>query len=159
MNNHARIHSDCITSSPFRPTPTQAHSTPYTAFAHMFECCSAVVLALLINEMEKIMRGRSLPIRRLLVLSVTCALITMLTARQTWADVFGRLQFSVKNAADEKPLANAKITLKDSANVRPDVTLTTDAQGSATSRQLEIPRLAVTTTAEKPTPLNRTPAP
>jgi hypothetical protein len=64
------------------------------------------------------------------------------------ADVFGRLQFSVKNAADEKPIAKAKITLKDSANVRPNVTLTTDAQGNAISPQLDVRPWTVTTEAD-----------
>src|SRR5947209_6466871 len=64
------------------------------------------------------------------------------------ADVFGRLGFSVKNAADEKPIAGAKITLKDTANVRPNVTLTTDAQGSAVSGQLDVRAWDVTTEAD-----------
>ena len=42
-----------------------------------------------------------------------------------------------KNAADEKPIANAKIVLKDTAKVRPDVVLTTDAKGAATSPLLD----------------------
>jgi outer membrane receptor protein involved in Fe transport len=72
------------------------------------------------------------------------------------ADVFGRLQFSVKNAADEKPIAGAKITLKDSANVRPTVTLTTDAQGAATSGQLDVRAWDVTTEADTFQPDTRT---
>jgi outer membrane receptor protein involved in Fe transport len=66
------------------------------------------------------------------------------------ADVLGRLRFSVKNAADEKPLANAKIVLKDTAGVRADIALTSDAQGAATSPDLEIRAWQVTTNAEKP---------
>src|SRR6266511_2548974 len=50
------------------------------------------------------------------------------------ADVFGRLHFSVKNAANEKPIEKTKITLHDSANARKDVVLTTDALGSAVSQ-------------------------
>lgn len=53
------------------------------------------------------------------------------------ADVFGRLLISVKNAADEKPLAGAKIVLKDTANVRPDVILTTGPEGTVTSGPLD----------------------
>src|ERR1051326_8388510 len=95
------------------------------------------------------MRDRYSPIHRF-GRSLAAALLICTLATQARADVFGRLKFTVKNAADEKPLANAKITLKDSAGVHPDVTLTTDASGSATSPQLEARAWTVTTTAEKP---------
>jgi outer membrane receptor protein involved in Fe transport len=95
------------------------------------------------------MTDRSLPIRRALWLLVALAILSTVTASRALADVVGRLKFSVKNAADEKPLANAKITLKDSAGVRPTVTLMTDAQGAATSPQLEARAWQVTTEAEK----------
>ncbi len=95
------------------------------------------------------MTDRYKPILRALHLLVAIALLC-LTAGRAVADVVGRLRFSVKNAADEKPLANAKIVLKDSAGTRPDVTMTTDAQGVATSPQLETRLWNVTTSAEKP---------
>jgi hypothetical protein len=90
------------------------------------------------------MRDRLLPIKtRLAVRSaarcvpaVALVALLILSAGTARADVFGRLKFSAKNAADEKPIAGAKIVLKDSANVRPDVTLTTDATGTVTSAQL-----------------------
>src|SRR5438046_1368247 len=63
--------------------------------------------------------------------------LCLLAAGRASADVFGRLHFSVKNAADEKPIEKVKITLHDSANVRPDVMLTTDAQGSVTTGQID----------------------
>lgn len=53
------------------------------------------------------------------------------------ADVYGMLRFTLKNAIDGKPVAGAKITLKDSANVRQSVTLTTDVNGMAMSPPLE----------------------
>src|ERR1051326_6081795 len=96
------------------------------------------------------MRDRSQPIRQLLVMLVASAIFGLAATGQALADVLGRLKFSVKNAADEKPLPNAKIVLKDSANVRPDITLTTDAQGNANSPELEIRAWQVTTNAEKP---------
>lgn len=67
---------------------------------------------------------------------------------QAYADVFGRLHFTVKNAADEKPLAKATIVLKDSANVRPPITLTTDEKGEATSVPLEARGWAVETKSD-----------
>lgn len=65
------------------------------------------------------------------------------------ADVVGRLKISVKNAADEKPLANAKIVLKDTASIRPSVTLTTDAAGVVTTPQLEARAWSLAVSAEK----------
>jgi outer membrane receptor protein involved in Fe transport len=53
------------------------------------------------------------------------------------ADVYGRLRIVVKNADDEKPIAKATITLEDSANVHPKTTLTTGADGTVTTGQLE----------------------
>jgi len=84
------------------------------------------------------MRDRSIPIPRWVGLPAAIAVFCLLTASATaHADVVGRLHFSVKNAADEKPIANAKIVLKDSANTRADVSLTTDTKGSFTSAPLE----------------------
>ncbi len=54
-----------------------------------------------------------------------------------YADVIGALRFVVKNGSDEKPVSGVKIKLKDSANVRPDVVLTTDKDGVATVSQLD----------------------
>src|SRR5947209_18207941 len=85
--------------------------------------------------------GRIRPFGTLFVTFALC----FAAAGSVHADVVGRLHFSVKNAADEKPIAGAKITLHDSANVRADVTLTTDAQGSATTGQLDTRAWHVTT--------------
>lgn len=93
------------------------------------------------------MSDRLNPIRSLAATLGACAII-LLVSLPAWADVYGRLKFSVNNAADEKPIAGAKIVLKDSANSRPDVTLTTDAGGSVTSPQLENRAWQITTDAD-----------
>ncbi len=95
------------------------------------------------------MRDRYRPILRALGVLIAMTALCVASAGLALADIVGRLKFTVKNAEDEKPLANAKIILKDSANVRPDVTLTTDAQGTATSPPLENRAWQITTTAEK----------
>jgi outer membrane receptor protein involved in Fe transport len=95
------------------------------------------------------MTDRYRPIRHALR-ALAAIIICSAAAGHARADVVGRLHFSVKDAADEKPLAKAKIVLKDSANIRPDVTLTTDAQGSATTPPLDARAWQVTTAAEKP---------
>lgn len=94
------------------------------------------------------MIDRSNPILRCGALAAL-ALVALALAGPAQADIVGRLRFSVKNADDEKPLANAKIVLKDSAGVNPDVTLTTDATGMVTSSQLSARAWQATTTAEK----------
>src|ERR1051326_6042061 len=93
------------------------------------------------------MSDRLNPVRCSAAVAAVTALI-FFAASPARADVFGRLHFSVKNAADEKPISGAKITLKDSAGVRPNVGLTTDAAGSVTSGQLETPPLALTVEAD-----------
>ena len=74
---------------------------------------------------------------RLLACLPALLLLCLLPARIVHADVFGRLHFSVKNADTEKPLAGAAVTLHDPTNVRADIVLTTDAQGSVLSPTLE----------------------
>ncbi len=70
-----------------------------------------------------------------LIAGATTALVC---ARPAHADVVGRLKIVVKNADTEKPVPGATITLKDSANVRPDATLTPDATtGEFTTDPLE----------------------
>jgi outer membrane receptor protein involved in Fe transport len=78
--------------------------------------------------------------------------------RPAHADVFGRLHLIVKNAADEKPVAGATVTLHDSAGVRSALTLSTDASGAATSPPLEARGWAVQTTADAFQPDSRTAA-
>jgi len=96
------------------------------------------------------MNDRHTPILRSLSIAAGAIALLLFIARDASADVVGRLHFSVKNAADEKPLANAKIVLKDSAKVRPDVTLTTDAKGSVTSPPLDARPWQSVTNSEKP---------
>lgn len=64
-----------------------------------------------------------------------------------YADVVGRLKFTVKDAATEKPVAGAKIVLRDTAGVRPPVELTTNASGEVTTPPLENRAWAITVTA------------
>ena len=94
------------------------------------------------------MRDRSTPIPRCAALLAAIAVFCLLTASAAHADVVGRLRFTVKNAADEKPLTGAKLVLKDSANTHADVTLTTDAQGTVTSPQLENRAWQITASAD-----------
>jgi hypothetical protein len=97
------------------------------------------------------MRGRQIPIPHRLNLAILAtALIVSIVNAPARADVVGRLHFSVKNAADEKPLARARIVLKDSAGVRPEVTLTTDDNGGVTSGPLDARAWNISTNAEKP---------
>ena len=52
-------------------------------------------------------------------------------------DVYGRLKITVKNADDEKGIAQATVVLEDSANVHSKIKLTTGADGSVTTDLLE----------------------
>ncbi|MBV9850956.1 MAG: TonB-dependent receptor [Armatimonadetes bacterium] len=79
-----------------------------------------------------------------LALGASCILLGG-TAR---AGTTGYLRFSVKDADTEKPLAGATVTLHDSAKSRPDVPLTTDAQGGVTSPPLEAHAWRVETEAD-----------
>ncbi len=96
------------------------------------------------------MKDRYKPILRLLGMAVLALGLCVLGAGRACADVVGRLRFTVKNAGDknEAPVAGAKIVLHDTANVRPDITLTSDAQGNATSPPLENHDWQATTTAD-----------
>lgn len=53
------------------------------------------------------------------------------------ADIIGTLRITVKNANDQTPVAGAKIILKDSAGIRPDIIAATDKQGQVLVSQLE----------------------
>lgn len=94
------------------------------------------------------MKGRPLLALRVLSLLFSILSLLLLSSRPAFADVYGRLHFSVKNAADEKPIAGAKVTLHDTASVHPDTALTTDAEGSVTSVPLEIRPWSVVTEVE-----------
>jgi outer membrane receptor protein involved in Fe transport len=80
------------------------------------------------------------------VVGVGVAILTGASA--SFADVFGTLQFAVKNADDEKPIAAAKITLHDTAGVHPDTSIVTDQNGMAKSQPLEIRAWDVTTESD-----------
>ncbi len=87
--------------------------------------------------------------------TILIALMLFCGALISQADVFGRLSFTVKNADDEKPVAAAKITLHDSAGVRPDICLTTDSCGTVVSPPLEFRAWDVTVEADLFQPDNR----
>jgi outer membrane receptor protein involved in Fe transport len=73
----------------------------------------------------------------------------LLAVKPASADVFGRLHVSVKNVDDSKPIAGATITFHDPANVKGDLTLSTNAAGSVTSPLLETRAWEVTAAAPK----------
>ncbi|HET6383249.1 MAG TPA: TonB-dependent receptor [Armatimonadota bacterium] len=75
-------------------------------------------------------------------------LLVLLSAAAARADVYGRLGFTVQDANTQKPIAGATIRLQDTANIHPNVELTTDANGTATSAPLEIRPWGITTTAD-----------
>ena len=83
--------------------------------------------------------GRTLPVSRLALLSPVAALVAVsaIPARVAHADVFGRLHIVVTHVTDKTPVSGATVTLHDTAGVRPNVVLTTDAQGVADSPPLE----------------------
>ena len=80
--------------------------------------------------------------------AILLAVIVLVGASTAFANVYGRLQFTVKNADDEKPVVGAKITLHDTAGVHADTSLLTDKDGMALSQPLEIRLWGVTVTSE-----------
>jgi len=95
------------------------------------------------------MSDRLKPIALRTALAMAIAAFILCHSSPAFADIVGRLRIVVKNAADEKPIAGAKITLKDSAGVRPNVTLTSGADGAITSPPLETRPWQVTAAADK----------
>ena len=68
---------------------------------------------------------------------LTCVLgLVLFMGSQAFADVVGRLQFTVKDADSDKPLAGAKIVITDPTNVSPPATITANAQGVVTTAPL-----------------------
>jgi len=83
-------------------------------------------------------------------LRITCVLgLIVFIGSQAFADVVGRLQFTVKDADSEKGLIGAKIIVSDPTNVAPNVTLTTNSDGVATTAPLLNHAWKVTISAEK----------
>ena len=95
------------------------------------------------------MKDRYKPVLHLFYVFFMAVTLCVLITGRACADIVGRLRFIVKDANDknEKPVVGAKIVLHDTANVRPDVTLTTDAKGNATSPELDNREWQITTTA------------
>jgi outer membrane receptor protein involved in Fe transport len=92
--------------------------------------------------------GQTTPVQRFGGHLLAGLLLILVFAGVARADVVGRLRFTVKSASDEKAISGAKIVLKDSANTRPNVTLTTDASGIATTPPIENRAWNVATSAD-----------
>ncbi|HEY3779472.1 MAG TPA: hypothetical protein VGL56_00205 [Fimbriimonadaceae bacterium] len=74
--------------------------------------------------------------------------VVLLSLCPAVADVYGRLKFIVKNADDEKPLTKGNITLEDSTNVHPKVTLKIGPDGTITTDPLEVRAWHITTSSD-----------
>ena len=74
------------------------------------------------------------------LLSVSCLLL----AGSAYADVFGRLRFTVHDSAG-KPVQGANIVFHDTAGVNPDFNVISSADGTALSPPLEIRPWQITT--------------
>ena len=77
--------------------------------------------------------------------SILIVTLTLLIAGSAFADVYGRLRFSVRDA---DAIPGAQIVLTDSANVHPPVTLTTDANGNVTTDPLQARPWHIITSAD-----------
>ena len=86
------------------------------------------------------------PRRRAAGCLLAAAAVCLLAAPAARADVFGRLRVVARDPAG-KPLPGATVVFHDTANVRPDLSVTADAQGAALSPPLEIRPWQVTTRA------------
>ena len=82
------------------------------------------------------MRERASPFLRGGFITALTVLCSLSASNSACAQAVGRLRLRVLNAANNKPLSRATVTIKD--GTRPDITITTDAQGSVTSPQLNI---------------------
>ncbi|MEO7715706.1 MAG: TonB-dependent receptor [Capsulimonas sp.] len=94
------------------------------------------------------MNDRHYPITAARAIMIGGAALVLLSSSPAYADVVGRLHIAVKDADTEKPAVGAAVTLHDTANVRPDVTLKTDAGGDAVSPPLENHAWEVSTSAD-----------
>ena len=86
------------------------------------------------------------PRRRTAGCLLAAASLCLLAAPAARADVFGRLRVVARDSAG-RPLPGATVVFHDPAGVRPDLSVTADAQGVALSPPLEIRAWQVTTQA------------
>ncbi|MBC8101512.1 MAG: TonB-dependent receptor, partial [Cytophagales bacterium] len=94
-------------------------------------------------------RFTALPaVRSFVLFSSAGAALASVGVSPVRADVVGRVKFHVLSAATQKPVPGAKITLEDSANVNPNLVLTTDANGEVTTPPLENRVWVATTDAD-----------
>jgi outer membrane receptor protein involved in Fe transport len=94
------------------------------------------------------MRQLRLPITRTVYTLLLTALLWSGIMPGARADIVGRLQITVMDADTNKPIANASVTLHDTAGVHGDTTLTTDSAGAVTTQLLEIRAWQITTSAD-----------
>jgi outer membrane receptor protein involved in Fe transport len=94
------------------------------------------------------MRQLHLPISRAVYMVLLTALLWSGIMPGARADIVGRLQITVMDADTNKPIANASVTLHDTAGVHGDTTLATDTQGAVTTPPLEIRAWQITTSAD-----------
>ena len=83
------------------------------------------------------MTDRFLPILRRFGWLAAFLALGLSAANTAPAQTTGRLRFLVKDAATNRPLANATIVLKDTKNLHPSLTLRTDETGRVTSPFLD----------------------
>lgn len=82
---------------------------------------------------------RRLPSRlvRYAALAAAFAVCAISTIGSAMADIYGHLRLTIKSADGVQPMSNAKVIFHDSANVRPDISAQTDADGTVISPPLE----------------------
>lgn len=81
--------------------------------------------------------GSSRSILRLAAVLMAAPALSLFSITQARADVFGRLQITVRSADTGQPVQGARVTFHDPTGVRGDFAAVTDAQGVALSPPLE----------------------
>jgi hypothetical protein len=94
--------------------------------------------------------GQTTPVQRFGGHLLAGLLLLLVFAGAARADVVGRLRFTVKSASDEKVINGARIVLKDSANVRPNVTLTPGMSPLRRIRSRPIPAMSLSSRMSPP---------
>lgn len=80
---------------------------------------------------------------------IMCVLgLVLFIGSQAFADVVGRLQFSVKDADTDKGLSGASVVINDPTNVSPPITLKTDNKGAVTTGLLRNHAWSIKVTAD-----------
>ncbi len=87
--------------------------------------------------MKNPFQGSPRPVLRVAAALLVAPALSLFSAAQAHADVFGRLRVVVRNTETGLPVQGARVTFHDPTGVRPDVPAVTDAQGTALSPPLE----------------------